>query len=167
MKRVIMRNLCGTIFCIKTNVLQDFRFCMSVPLKSGSDLSKRIFICFSESPLKMMKNVVYFILKAFFVLKIFIFLCWLFGYWGKDTSSTPSSFCFSRGKSKWSAAQFQYILIVLHLAYNKNKLHKSLDYWSRYILNFDFVEKGQGIVSTPHFMYDFSRKMYLLLCWLY
>ena len=33
MKRVIMRNLRGTIFYIKTNVLQDFRFCMSVPLK--------------------------------------------------------------------------------------------------------------------------------------
>ena len=29
-----MRNLCGTIFYIKTNVLQDFRICMSVPLKS-------------------------------------------------------------------------------------------------------------------------------------
>ena len=32
MKGVIMRNLCGTIFYIKTNVLQDFRICMSVPL---------------------------------------------------------------------------------------------------------------------------------------
>ena len=27
-----MRNLCGTIFYIKTNVLQDFHICMSVPL---------------------------------------------------------------------------------------------------------------------------------------
>ena len=27
-----MRNLCGTIFYIKMNVLQDFHFCMSVPL---------------------------------------------------------------------------------------------------------------------------------------
>ena len=32
MKGVIMRNLCGTVFNIKTNVLQDFRICMSVPL---------------------------------------------------------------------------------------------------------------------------------------
>ena len=33
-KGVIMRNLCGTSFYIKTNVLQDFRICMSVPLIS-------------------------------------------------------------------------------------------------------------------------------------
>ena len=32
-KGVKMRNLCGTIFYIKTNELQDFHFCMSVPLK--------------------------------------------------------------------------------------------------------------------------------------
>ena len=31
-KGVIMRNLCGTTFYIKTNVLQDFHICMSVPL---------------------------------------------------------------------------------------------------------------------------------------
>ena len=35
MKGVIMRNLCGTIFYIKTNVLQDFRICMSVPLRQN------------------------------------------------------------------------------------------------------------------------------------
>ena len=40
--------------------------------KVGLSLSKKIlFICFGESPLKMMKNVFYFILKALFVLKIF------------------------------------------------------------------------------------------------
>ena len=33
-----------------------------------------------ESPLKMMKNVFYLILKALFVLKIFKFLSWLFGH---------------------------------------------------------------------------------------
>ena len=32
------------------------------------------FICFNESPLKMMKSTFYFILKARFVLKIFKFL---------------------------------------------------------------------------------------------
>ena len=34
----------------------------------------------SEIPSKMMKNVFYFILKAFFVSKIFKFLSWLFGH---------------------------------------------------------------------------------------
>ena len=29
--------------------------------------------------------------------------------------------------------------------------------------NFDFLEKGLGVVSLLHFMYDFSRKMFLVL----
>ena len=29
--------------------------------------------------------------------------------------------------------------------------------------NFDFLEKGLGIVSPTHFEYDFSRKMFLML----
>ena len=28
------------------------------------------------------------------------------------------------------------------------------------MLNFDFLEKGQGVGSPPHFVYDFSRKMF-------
>ena len=27
------------------------------------------------------------------------------------------------------------------------------------MLNFDFIEKGQGVVSPPRFAHDFSRKM--------
>ena len=30
------------------------------------------------------------------------------------------------------------------------------------MLNFDFFEKGLGIVSPPYFVYDFSRKMFLM-----
>ena len=36
-----------------------------------------------ESPLKMMKNAFYFILKALFFLQIFKFLSWLFGHVAK------------------------------------------------------------------------------------
>ena len=44
-------------------------------LKSDSHLPKKVcVICFIESPLKMMKNVFYFILKALLVRKIFNFL---------------------------------------------------------------------------------------------
>ena len=32
MKGVIMRNLRDTVFYVKTNVLQDFHICVSVPL---------------------------------------------------------------------------------------------------------------------------------------
>ena len=50
-------------------------------LKSDSHFSNKIlFICFNERPLKMMKNAFYFMVKALFVLKIFIFLSWLFGH---------------------------------------------------------------------------------------
>ena len=64
-------------------------------------------------------------------------------------------------ESKCSAASFQYILIALNLAYNKNKLYKTLGYWSRGMLNFNFSEKGLGIVSPSHFVHDFPRKMFL------
>ena len=50
-------------------------------LKSDSHLPKKcLFIFFHESPLKMMKNAFYFILKALFVLKVFEFLSWHFGH---------------------------------------------------------------------------------------
>ena len=45
-------------------------------LKPDSHLPiKIIFVCVNESPLKIMKNAFYFILKALFILKIFKFLC--------------------------------------------------------------------------------------------
>ena len=52
-------------------------------LKLYSHLRKNFFTYFNESPLKMMKNVFYFILKAFFVFKIFKFLSWHFGNVGE------------------------------------------------------------------------------------
>ena len=62
------------------------------------------------------------------------------------------------GKSKWSAAWFHQISIALELTYNRNKLFKTLHYWSRNMLNFDFLDKGQGIVSPARFVYDFSKR---------
>ena len=50
-------------------------------LKVGLSPSKKIcVICLIDSPLKMMKNAFYFILKALFILKIFKFLSRLFGH---------------------------------------------------------------------------------------
>ena len=37
------------------------------------------------------------------------------------------------------------------------------DYWCRDKLNFDFLEKGLEVVSSTHFVYDFSTKMFLML----
>ena len=50
-----------------------------------------------------------------------------------------------------------------NLEYNKNKLYKTLDYWSRDILNFNFPEKDLRLVTPPYFEYDFWRKMFLRL----
>ena len=58
---------------------------------------------------------------------------------------------FILGKSIWFPAQFQNISIVLNLVFNKNKLHKTSDYWSRNFLNFEFLEKVLVKVFTPHF----------------
>ena len=84
---------------------------------------------------------------------------------GRKTSFRPL-FVFQQsficGKSKWSAAHFQYISIVRSLAYNKNKLYKTLDYWSGGILHIDLLEKRLWIVSPPHFVYDSPRKMFLM-----
>ena len=56
------------------NMLQRFSSTFYY-LKLDSHLPKKIcVICFIESPLKIMKNVFYFILKTLFVLKIFKFL---------------------------------------------------------------------------------------------
>ena len=51
----------------------------------------------------------------------------------------------------------------LNLQYNKNQLYKTLSYLSRDMLNFNFPEKGLGLLSPPDFLYDFSRKMFLML----
>ena len=44
----------------------------------GASSSLRQFLA-NESPLKVTKNAFYFTLKALFVLKIFMFLSWIFG----------------------------------------------------------------------------------------
>ena len=50
---------------------------------TGALSGLRFFLAI-ESPLKMMKNAFYFTSKAFFVLKIFKFLSWLFGHVAKQ-----------------------------------------------------------------------------------
>ena len=67
------------------------------------------------------------------------------------------------GKSKWSAVWFHNISIALKLVYNRNKLFKTLHYWPRNMLNFEFLDRVLGMVSPVHFVYDFSRKMFLML----
>ena len=90
-------NCFGAILCrkwytlslgtIRYHWVQLWRFLV---LKSDSHLPKRTcVISFIESPLKLMKNAFYFILKAPFVLKIFKSLSWFFGHVEKS--------CFDHG----------------------------------------------------------------------
>ena len=54
-------------------------------------------------------------------------------------------------------------MTALSLPYNNSKLHKTSDCWSKDMHNFNFSEKGLGLVSPTHFVYDFLRKMFLML----
>ena len=63
---------------------------------------------------------------------------------GRETSARPI-FCFLR----------KLYMRALNLTYNLSKI---LGYWSRDMLDFHFLEKGMGIVSPLHFVYDFSKK---------
>ena len=57
---------------------------LKVALKSFSRLLKKFFLLIlSESPLKMMKNAFYFMLKALFTLEIITILSRLFNYVGE------------------------------------------------------------------------------------
>ena len=93
------------------------------------------------------------------------FLQKLYRKWSRETSSRPLYFCESLiwGESKWFAAYFWYILIALNLPYNKSKLCKTLDYWFRDMLIFNFSEKCWKLVSPLHFVNDFPKRMFLML----
>ena len=52
--------------------------------------------------------------------------------------------------------------MALNLACTQKKLYKTLPYRSRDMLNFDFLKKSLGTVSSPYFLYDFSRKLFLM-----
>ena len=59
---------------------------------------------------------------------------------------------------------FIFLICLIWGKVSKNKLYKTFCYWSRNILNFNFSEKGLGVVSPPHFVFVCSRKMFLMLC---
>ena len=63
---------------------------------------------------------------------------------------------------KVSIAYFQYTSKTVKLVCNESNLYKILEYWFRDILNFECSEKGLRLVSPPHFVYDFSRKIFLM-----
>ena len=70
---------------------------------------KNHFICLNETLLKVMKSASYFILKAYFVLRIFNFLSWLFVHvvkmtWSERYGSFRNLWCYNL-----VSKQLQYI----------------------------------------------------------
>ena len=63
---------------------------------------------------------------------------------------------------KLSGLQFSFN-IFRNFPYNKNKLHKVLDYLSKDMLNFDFWKKVLWIDSPPHFINKFSQRVIIKL----
>ena len=58
----------------------------------------------------------------------------------------------------------QYISIAFNLAFSKGKLYKTLDYWSSDMLViYWFFRIGSGNSFSTKFVYNFSRKMFLML----
>ena len=55
------------------------------------------------------------------------------------------------------------ISIAFNFAYDKTKLYKFLDNCSKDILNFKVLEKDLGILSPPNFVYELSRKVFIML----
>ena len=86
--------------------------------------------------------------------------------WGRETSSRPLFIFLRKLDMRWKQVICSLVLIYSdrpYLLYNKDKLHKTLGYWSRDMLNYNFSGKGLELVSPPHFMYDFWKKMFLVL----
>ena len=139
----------------------------------GSLSGLRQFLA-NESLLKMVRNAFYFMLKVFWFLRYWHF--WPDFLVMQENSSMRklrliSKFMTSQigqkinaihilpnnSKSKCNQAMKSHQLINL-----KNKLYNISNCWSRDILNFDYFGKGFGLVSPPHFEYDFSRKMFVV-----
>ena len=70
-----------------------------------------------------------------------IFLQKLSRIWGKETSSRPLFILKKKHNMRWKQVVCSVVSIYFdtpQLAVSKNKLYKTLDYWSTDILNFNF-----------------------------
>ena len=103
-------------------------------LKSKSRLpKKKLLYLFQWKSLKNDENAFYFIIKALFIPKIFKFLSWRFGHIESKQLEQ---------KDKVNPRIYD---VITWITYNY------------------FSEKGLGIVSPPHFVYNFSINFFLML----
>ena len=94
--------------------------------KGGLSPSKKKFvICLIESPLKLLKNNFYFVLKGFFVLKIFKFLSGHFGHVRKNSLIRKI-----RLTSKFMTSQVGLQKIPMHILPNISQSKGNQTMWS-------------------------------------
>ena len=75
------QNIFGLVFLASCNTLSATNYQVNIKKLSPYPLTRNIDVfskVATESPLEMVKNAFYFILKALFVLKMFKFLSWDF-----------------------------------------------------------------------------------------
>ena len=109
-----------------------------------------------ESPLKVMKNAFHFTLKAFFVLQIFAFLSWLFGYVEKRLDKKAMFNFKIYDVTDWTANNFN-----THITQYLDKFFGQL---IKYNMKNGFLEKssrkwGRETSSKPFFVF---RKSFML-----
>ena len=95
-----------------------------------------------------------------------IFLQKLCRKWGRETSSRPLFLFLNvlfKVKTNGHDLRFNIFWKTWTWTYNKNKLYNILCCWSRDVLNFHILWKSLGLAFPPHFVYDFSRKIFLIL----
>ena len=126
--------------------------------KVGLSPSKQnCFVCFKESPLKMMNNTFYFTLKVLSVVKIFKFFSWLFWSYRKSSLIRKARLI----STFWRHSLFKKTItihILSNISWNKGsqtmKFGQLIEYNKRYI----FLQKscrkwGRETSSIPVFVF--------------
>ena len=110
------------------------------PLKSDFHLPKNFFcFCFNESPLKVIKYAFYFMLKALFVLEIFKFLPWLFGYVEKRLDKKTKVNFKIYGVTDWTKNNYSTCIVQFLVRSNDNQA-KKLGHVTEYNMRSIFLE---------------------------
>ena len=111
---------------------------------------KICFICFKESPLKMMNNAFYSALKALFVLKILKFLSWLFGCIEKNDLTWKA-----RLISKVMTSQTGSQTIAVHILSNisQNKGNQTMKFENKIFFQKSCRRWGKETSSRPPFVF--------------
>ena len=119
----------------------------------AKSLMQNFIVCKENRTMKFGRLIEY-IMGNIFLQKAYI-------KWGRETRSRPLF---------WKKALCKIKVIDQHLSFNIVLVDLDFDIQqketlkhSRDMFNFDFLEMGLGLASSSHFLYGFSRKIFLVL----